>query len=506
MEYLVDSYQMKEMDEFTINQVGIPSMVLMEKAAMAVSNKMLEKISKSDSILAICGTGNNGADGIAVARILAGRGYRVDVFVIGDEKRGSEQFKQQLLIAKNLDVNVLNNAKISEYTVVIDALFGIGLSKPITGAFASAVEEVNACDNLVFSVDIPSGIHAGSGKIMDYAIKADYTITFGYRKTGLVLYPGCEYAGEITKEDIGYSKKAEEFATIDTVMFSKNDLKHLPIRQKHSNKGTFGRVLVIAGSNNMSGACFLSAKAAYRSGAGLVKIITVEENRSIIQSMLPEAIVCTYNPHNLKNKLEIDRLINEIQWATAIVFGPGIGIGSATDLLMDLVLKHAAVPVILDADGLNLLAKRKEYVSDDEEGLREIELPNNVIITPHLKEMSRLLNCSTEYVKEHILAIAKSVTKNRQFVLVLKDARTIVSKDGSYYVNMSGNNGMATGGSGDVLTGVIAGLVANGMSSYDAACYGVYVHGLAGDIAAKENGTYSMMASDIIDGLCKVLP
>ena len=336
MEYLVDSNQMKEMDEFTINQIGIPSMVLMEKAAMAVSNKMLEKISNRDSILAICGTGNNGADGVAVARILKCKGYPVDIFIIGDEKRGSEQLKHQLMIARNLDINVLNNAKICEYTVVIDALFGIGLSKPVTGAFATAVEEVNACDNLVYSVDIPSGIHAGCGQIMEHAIKADYTITFGYRKTGLFLYPGCDYAGEIITEDIGYSKKAEEFASLDTVMFTKSDLENIPIREKHSNKGTFGRVLIIAGSHNMSGACYLSAKAAYRSGAGLVKIITVEENRSIIQSMLPEAIVTTYHPNTLKNKLEIDRLISEIQWATAIVFGPGIGISSATDLLMTL--------------------------------------------------------------------------------------------------------------------------------------------------------------------------
>lgn len=506
MEYLVDSNQMKAIDDYTINQAGIPSMVLMERAALAVSNKMLEKISKTDSILVICGTGNNGADGVAVARILKSKGFLVDIQIVGDENRSSEEFKQQLFIAKNLDVNVINNAKISEYNVIIDALFGIGLSKPITGAFADVIEEVNACDNLVFSVDIPSGIHSGCGQIMKHAVKADYTITFGYRKAGLMLYPGCEFAGEVTVEDVGFPHKATEVTLLDTFMFTKEDLCKLPTRSGDSNKGTFGKVLVIAGSPNMSGACYFSAKAAYRTGAGLVKVLTVEENRSIMQSALPEAIVCTYHPNTLKNKLEIDRVVHEIQWATVVVFGPGIGTTSTSELILDLVLKYASMPVILDADGLTMLAGRREYVSDKEEGLREINLPENVIITPHLKEMSRLLNCTTAQVKENLVPIVKNVTKDKQFVLVLKDARTFVGKDGAYYVNVSGNNGMATGGSGDVLTGVIAGLVANGMSTYDAACYGVYVHGLAGDMAAKEKSTYSLIASDIIDGLCRILP
>lgn len=506
MKYLVDGNQMKTIDEYTMNQVGIPSMVLMEKAAMAVSNKMLEKIKLEDSIIAICGTGNNGADGVAIARILTTMGYSVDILIIGDEKRGTEQFRQQLYIARNLDVNVINNAKISEYNVVVDAIFGIGLSKPISGAFACAIEEVNKNKNTVFSVDIPSGINTSTGQIMDYAIRADYTVTFGYAKIGMILYPGCEYAGEVTIADIGFAKKALKEVHPSTFTYDREDVKQLPVREKYSNKGTFGRVLVIAGSTNMSGACFLSAKAAYRTGAGLVKILTVEENRGVIQAMLPEAIISSYQPNNLKNKMEIDRITTEIQWATAIVFGPGMGISSATDLLLDLVLKNAKVPVILDADGLNILAAHKEYVCEDGEGIREIDLPHNVIITPHLKEMSRLINSTTEYVKNNLMTIAKNVTKNKQFVLVLKDARTIVAREDSYYVNTTGNNGMATGGSGDVLTGVIAGLLSNGLDTYDAACYGVFVHGLAGDAAKETRGTYSLMAGDIIDGLSKVLP
>lgn len=506
MEFLVDANQMKEIDEFTMNHIGIPGMVLMEKAAMAVSNNMLEKISKKDSIIAICGTGNNGGDGVAIARILHVKGYSVKVFIIGDEKKGTEQFKQQLHIARNLDVNVINNAKISEYNVVIDAIFGVGLSKPISGTFANAIEEVNSSDNLVFSVDLPSGVNANTGQIMDHAIRADYTVTFGYKKLGMLLFPGCEYSGEIITADIGFAKRALDEVSPNTFIFEEKDVNRLPVRENRSNKGTFGRVLIIAGCTTMCGACYLSAKAAYRTGAGLVKVLTVEENRSIIQTMLPEAIITTYQSHNLNNKIEIDRITGEIQWATTIVFGPGVGISSATELLMDLVLKNAKVPVVLDADGLTMLAQKEEYVGNQQDDICEIKLPSNVIITPHLKEMSRLLRCSTEYVRQNILTLAKRVTKNKEFVLVLKDARTIVAKENSYFVNTSGNNGMATGGSGDVLTGVIAGLLANGMSMYDAACYGVYLHGSAGDYISKEKGNYSLMASDIIEGLTKVLP
>lgn len=505
VEYILDGKQMKQIDDYTINQVGIPAMVLMENAARSVSNKMLEKISLKDSILCICGTGNNGGDGVAVARILKQKGYLVDLYIIGDEHRGSEQFKQQIQIARNLGVNVINNAKISEYNVIVDAIFGLGLNKEIGGAFEAAIREVNQSENIVYSIDIPSGIHTDTGEVMNVAIKADYTITFGYQKLGLILYPGADYVGELTIADIGFSEQILDKIGTKICTYNKEDLERIPGRKNRSNKGTYGRVLIIAGSKNMSGACYLSAKAAYRSGAGLIKILSVEENRSIIQNLLPEAILTTYQPVNLKNKLEIDQIVREIEWATVIVFGPGVGISAGTDMLLDLVLSRAKVPVILDADGLNLLANKTEYVSEDDTGNREIELPSNIIITPHLKEMSRLLNCSTEEVSKNIMMIAKTVTQNKQFVLALKDARTVVSNSEMYYINTSGNHGMATGGSGDVLTGVIAALVAAGMSTYEATCLGVYVHGLAGDVAKEEKGAYSMMASDIIESLPQVL-
>lgn len=507
MKYLVDAAKMKTIDEYTSNVIGIPSLVLMEKAAMAVAQVMQSKITKKDRILAVCGTGNNGGDGIATIRMLKGLGYDADVLIIGDEKRATDQTKQQLLIARNLDVKVYNNVNVSEYTVIIDAIFGIGLSKSVVGVFEQIIEAINTSDNKVFSIDIPSGIQADNGKVMNIAVKADYTITFGVNKIGLVLHPGCEYAGEVIVADIGFPVKAVEYVKPSVFYFEKEDLSRLPLRKNYSNKGTFGKVLIIAGSRNMSGACYLSAKAACRSGAGLVKVLTVEDNRSIIQSLLPEVILSTYDPNNLKNKLEVDRIVQELKWATSIVVGPGIGISVASDHLLDIVLNNTNVPIVIDADALTLLAGKTQYISKDNEKecYCDIDLPANVVVTPHLKEMSRMLDCDVSNVQENLFTVAMNAVKGKRYVLALKDARTIVSDGGRCYINLSGNNGMATAGAGDVLTGIIAAMLAQGMERFEATALSVYVHGLAGDEATKLKSVYSLIASDIIEALPLVL-
>lgn len=526
MRYLVDAARMKAIDEYTSNVIGIPSLVLMEKAAMAVVELMKSKIKKNDKVIAVCGTGNNGGDGIAIARILTQLGYYTDVLILGDENRATDQTKQQLIIARNIGVKVmnltdfsstsssqntcgvdLNNINLEEYTVVVDAMFGIGLSKPITGVFQQVIDLVNAYSNTIFSVDIPSGIQADSGKVMNVAIQADYTITFGVNKIGLVLYPGCEYAGEIYVKDIGFPKQAIEMVKPYVFSYEKTDRDLLPFRKNYSNKGTYGKVLIIAGSRNMSGACYLSAKAACRSGAGLVKVLTAHENRTCIQTLLPEAILSTYEQNDLKNKFEIDRIIHELEWASAIVIGPGIGISQASDHLLEIVLKHAKVPIVVDADALTMLAGKTQYIVKDHEKemYSDIELPENVIITPHLKEMSRLLDCDVKSIQDDFLAVGVNTVKGKNFVLVMKDARTLVSDGERCYINQSGNNGMATAGVGDVLTGIIAAFVAQGLECFDAATLGVYVHGLAGDKAVEGKSRYSLIASDIIEALPLVL-
>jgi ADP-dependent NAD(P)H-hydrate dehydratase / NAD(P)H-hydrate epimerase len=506
MQFLVDTEKMQKIDSITINDMGISSVVLMEKAAMAVADLIEKSATKKDRILAVCGMGNNGGDGIATARILKEKGYQADILLVGDLSKASMELKQQLSIAENIEVNIFNKVEIKEYTVIIDAIFGIGLTKPIMDIQKSIIEEINKRENTVFSIDLPSGICADTGKVRNIAVKADYTITVGLLKQGLVLYPGCEYTGKLIVADIGFPKLSVKRVEPNTFIYDKEDLNRIPTRSDYSNKGTFGRVLIIAGSVNMSGACFLSAKAAYRSGAGLVKVLTVKDNRNIIQTELPEAILSTYDPMNLKNKMEVDRIINDLKWATSIVIGPGIGVSPASDHLLDIVLKHALVPITIDADAINLLVEKNKSVniSGKEKVSLEIDLMNQAIITPHLKEMSRICNCEINDMTDDIITFAKEFITDKGYILTLKDARTIVTDGKRIYVNVSGNNGMATGGSGDVLTGIIATLLAQGMERFEAASLGVYIHGLAADYAVKEKGMYSLMASDIIEALPKV--
>lgn len=496
MKYLLDAQRMKTIDNFTIQEIGIPEIVLMEKAAMAVAKWIEKRVTKKDFILAICGTGNNGGDGIAIVRILKEKGYKTAIYIIGDEKKATDSCKIQLGIARKLKIPVFNKVEISEYNIIVDALFGIGLSKPISGIFETVIQKINESENIVFSVDIPSGVSTDTGKVMNIAVKADYTITFGVNKKGLVLFPGCKYAGKVVVEDIGFAPEAIVYAKPDTFTYDKEDLRQLPVRKDDSNKGTFGKVLIIAGSKNMSGASYLAAKAAYRMGAGLVKILTVEDNRVILQTSLPEALLKTYNPGELKDKSEIEHLIEEFNWATSIVVGPGIGTKNTSEQLLKLVLENAKVSIIFDADALNILAKKENAFS---------YLPDNVVLTPHLMEMARLLHCEISDIKEDIINTAIKTVEQTNRVLVLKDARTVVTDGKQIYLNTSGNNGMATGGSGDVLTGIIAALLAQGLERFQAATLGVYLHGLAADYVAKKYNQYSLMASDIIEALPIVL-
>lgn len=517
MKKLANAKQMKQIDGYSIDEIGIPSLVLMEKAALAVAleikKSILEEGNSQNKILAVCGVGNNGGDGVAALRILKEWGYEGAVLLVGDEVKISEQMKVQLSIARKLSIQVVNyynNTDIesidlnhllqNEYTIIIDALFGIGLSKEVSGIQKKVIEAVNEANRgeekscKVFAVDIPSGIHASTGKVMESAIKADVTVTFGVNKLGLVLYPGCEYAGELIIADIGFPQLAVEKADIEAFYYEKEDVKRLlPERRRDSNKGTYGKVLVIGGSKNMAGACCLSAKAAYSAGAGLVKVMTEEVNRVIVQTLLPEALLYTYEESTiLKCKEDI---FKELDWATTIVLGPGLGKKESGRQLLEWVLDYAKVPVVLDADGLNLLAENG--------GIKRIFEKENIILTPHLKEMERLTGDSVQKMKEDIVSYAKEIMSDAKCILVLKDSRTVVTNGTNVYVNVSGNNGMAKGGSGDVLTGIIAGLLAQKVDYFTAGSLGAYLHGLAGDNVVKEGGEYSLLAGDLIRGLKK---
>lgn len=509
MEMVVDSRLMKKIDYNTIHNIGIPSMVLMERAALAVVDCIKKHTDSKDKILAICGIGNNGADGIATVRILKMQGYDAQVLLIGDIQKGTAEIKEQINIARKLGISIYNNVNLEEYTVIIDAIIGIGLNKPVQGIHLDYIKEINKGNHTVFSVDIPSGLSASTARPLKEAIKADYTVTFGFNKVGLTLYPGCEYAGNTQVADIGFPPNNME-SDIYYYTYDKRDLKKLPKRKRNSNKGDFGKVLIIAGSDNMNGACFLAAKAAYRIGAGLVKVLIPEDNRVIMQTMLPEAILSTYDKKKFIEK-DLDHVLADISWATSIVIGPGLGKDQKAEELVDLVLNNSKVPVIIDADGINILSKKINKIiekseSDTKDRIQVLKnlLPSQTILTPHIKELSRLLDKSVEEIKENILKVANFCTHDNSIVFAIKDGRTIVASKNKRYINLTGNNGMSTGGSGDVLSGIIGGLIAQKIDLLQGTELAVYIHGLAGDIVAKEKNQYSLIASDLIEALAKI--
>lgn len=526
MKYIVDSNRMKQIDIYTMDVIGIPSLVLMERAALEVVSVMKQVIKKEDRILAVCGPGNNGADGVAAARILFMQGFEVAILLTFDREKCSREMQTQLEIASKLGIKIDNSINIGEYNIIVDAIFGIGLSKPVTGGFAEIIDEINGGKHIVFSVDIPSGISADNGKVLKTAIKADYTVTFGYMKQGLLMYPGVSYAGKVTVSDIGFPDIALRQVGPAAFYYTEEDLCRLPYRKSDGHKGTFGKVLVIAGSEGMAGAAYLSAKAAYRTGAGMVKILTAAKNRNVIQTLLPEALFAPYdydeddkeneiisngNRRGESVSISVGNLIKALDWADVSVIGPGLGISDKSRDLLTFVLdvvKNKRKPLVIDADAINILAGMLDRESlSVKDRLEKIEslLPENSVLTPHPIELSRILNVPASEITDNIIDIANQYFYNSKLIYVLKNARTIVTGPGGKYINISGNNGMATAGSGDVLTGIIAALTAQGLDAYEAACLAVYMHGLAGELAAQKSSVYSVMAGDIADAIGEIL-
>jgi NAD(P)H-hydrate epimerase len=533
MRYLVSGKEMKAIDKRTIEEFGIPSMVLMERAALAVFEEAerLLRESGGKTVWAVCGPGNNGADGIAAARMLFLHGFDVMILLPGGAGKTSTEFESQLAIAKKLGLFVSTSEDYIPGTcdLVIDALFGIGLSRELSGVYAELVEMINSQSGAkVVSVDIPSGINSDTGAVMGQAVTADVTVTFGEIKLGHILFPGREHAGRLVVADVGFvpedlaiSRADDDFIPGDSdpstsdggskssdgikrpvshvLAYEPADLKRIPERKRNSNKGTFGKVLVIAGAKNMAGAAYLSALAAYRTGAGLVKVFTPEENRLVIQTKLPEAILSTYDTEWAGAEPEefSELVMEQTGWADVIVLGPGLGQEEYAKNMVETVLSDAYVPIIMDADAINLAAEN-EYLKG--------YFTENIILTPHVMEMSRLAGKTVGEIKADPVKAASEFSERYGLTCVLKDAATVTAgRDGKVFVNMSGTPAMAKGGSGDVLTGVIAGLIAIGMEECDAASLGVYVHGLAGEKAEAAVGTHSVLAGELADHLMEVI-
>lgn len=537
MRYVLDAASMKNVDSYSINTLGIPSVVLMERAALSVTEAIESKVKGNihTDIICVCGRGNNGADGLAVARQLYLKGYNVDVYIINSHA-STKEFDMQLNIIKNLGIECINSPDFSKYGVIVDALFGNGLSRELTGEARIVVDTINKCstsvrsqytqnsDNnesmLVVAVDIPSGISASTGVVMGSAVNADITVTFGFEKIGHILYPAASYCGKIIRKDIGFAQYPD--MTRDIFTYDYSDISDmLPLRKPDGNKGTFGKALVIAGSRLYGGAAVLSSRAAARIGAGLVRNLTHISNRTAVITGNMECIVDTYDTDEERGDFvkNTETLVDKcVCWADVVCIGPGLSMEESAVKLVRSVSAKKNIKKLYDADALNIIAKYKieldgsnddvDYEAGGNSGnasYKDDMSDKNVVVTPHIGEMSRLTGLDIAVIKNNPIDTARTYSREHNCVCVLKDARTIVSDGERVYINMSGNDGMATGGSGDVLSGIITGLMAQGLTTFEASALGVYIHGCAGDEAALSNGKYSMVAGDIIDNIKNVL-
>lgn len=491
MKYLVSAEEMKLYDENTIEKIGVPALVLMERAALQAFGRIERYLQDcrhaEKTALIMAGYGNNGGDGLALARLLTESGVAVEVWCVGSEERATAQWKAQKKILEHYPVEYSTKPLRDEYTIVIDALFGVGLSREITGAFRAALESFQQVKGFKLALDLPSGIDADTGKIWGIAAGVDETITFGFCKRGLVLYPGCELAGTVTTVPMGISEAAFFGREPEWFTYEEALCELLPRREKAGNKGTFGKLLLIAGSKNMAGAALLAAKAAYRAGAGMVKVVTPEENRVIVQQTVPEAL--------LETGIDLTRDLRE--WADVAVIGPGLGKDERALSLLKQTVENSRIPLLIDADGLNLLAENPELMAALEQ--RKCE-DRKLVLTPHMGELSRLTGKSISELKEKPAEYSRKLAAALHVVVAAKDARTFVCREkGSVFVNLTGNSGMATAGSGDVLAGIIGGLMAQRMEPFEAASLGVYLHGKAGDRVSEAIGEHGCMAGDMAE-------
>ncbi len=493
MKIVLNAREMKQTDENTSSYFGVPSIVLMERAALALCSFISSECDKNSTIGILCGTGNNGGDGLALARLLFQQGRNVVYYVAGEKNKFTDNASMEYHMACQYKVPECNQwEELLKQDILVDGLFGIGLSRDIKEPYSLMIDEVNHHHfQKVIAIDIPSGISCDTGQVMGQAIRCDATVTFGFFKVGQLLYPGAQYCGRIHCKDVGITPDSFLENKMMCATLEHSDLSLLPKRSADGNKGTFGKVLVIAGSESMSGAAVLSAQAGLLSGCGMVKIYTEAVNRVICATTLPEALISTYD-----HKFQEEQLLQEMKWADIILIGPGMGQTSVSRQIVSCVIKNAAVPLVIDADGLNILSQN----------MHKLRGPHTeIVVTPHVGEMSRMRQESILFIKDHLLSVAEEFAREYNVICVLKDVRTITAVPyNRTYINTSGSDAMATSGSGDVLAGIIAGFMAQGLSGDMSSALGVYVHGLAGELAGQALSNYSVRATNILQNLTKV--
>ncbi len=474
--------QIRRIDQYTIDNEPVASVGLMERAADRILQQFKKDWSMKREILILAGPGNNGGDGLALGRMLLQIGYEAEIILLHtgkispDCRQNKERLQEYFPDYFTEQINSFAPPKISCNTIIVDALFGTGLTKPAENMFAAVINWINRTGNTVVSIDIPSGL-TGEGCVSetDVVVNADVTYTLQFPKISFFFAENEKYTGQWKVIDIQLHPKAIADTETSRIMPDKSYVQAmLKTRSRFSHKGTFGHVLIWAGKKGMAGAAVLTAKAALRSGAGLVSVHSVEENRIILQTSVSEAIFMNELP--------------ELTLYDSFALGPGLGTGNQTAEMLFEMLKNMQKPCVLDADALNIISQHKNYLEF---------VPENSILTPHPKEFDRMFGTSSN--SQERMDITLKAAQEYKVVIVLKSANTfIATPDGKTFINTTGNPGMAVGGMGDVLTGIIAGLMAQGYTSEESAIAGVYLHGLAGDLALGGQSAESLLPSDLI--------
>ena len=509
---LLKADEMKDIDRRASSEFGIPSIILMENAGLRTL-EVIEEIlgeTKNRMIVILAGKGNNGGDGLVIARHLINSGAVVETYLTGEveELTQDSRINYEILLKMGARIFPLSSEKdldllmlsLMNADLIVDALYGIGFKGSLNQFDSRLVKMVNWCRAPVVAVDIPSGVEADTGRVNGDAIKASHTVTFALPKIGLVLEPGKEYVGTLSVADISIPAVLLEDKTIKTNLISEAMLGALiKPRSANSHKGTYGHALLVGGSPGMVGAVMMSSQAALRTGAGLVTAAVPESLTAVVDSSLMEVMTAPLAQTGqsaiaLEALPAIENLLGTV---SVCAVGPGMSRYPEAGAIIRHILERSGVPLVIDADGLNAL-------ENDVTVLKDRQVP--IVLTPHPGEMARLTGKTIEEIQSHRLEIAQTFAEEWGVTLVLKGNKTIIANpSGEVYINISGNPGMATAGSGDVLTGIITGLIAQGLKPQDAAFAGVYLHGLAGDLAAQIKGEPGLIAGDLISCIPEVL-
>lgn len=507
---VVSADEMREIDRRAIEEFGIPGIVLMENAGCGAADaiELFAEDSGIEKILIVAGRGNNGGDGFVLARHLVNMGYDCTICLCSEASSIKGDARVNLDTARKMGINILElgedisalDALLEDSDLLVDALLGTGLSKEVSGLYCNIIEKMNFSGLPIVALDIPSGLDSSSGRPLGIAVEAEMTLTFCLPKTGTIIYPGADYTGELIVVDIGAPYQLLEDASLKTQIVSHEDIEGILFpREAESHKGDYGHVLLIAGSTGKTGAAVLAAQSALRSGAGLLTAAVPASLNPVLEAKLTEAMTepLPEKEAGFFSQEALDATCSIMEGKSVVALGPGLGrLASTGDFVRGLISK-LEIPAVIDADALWHLAEAKNLI-------KESSVP--LVLTPHPGEMARLAGISVQDVQADRIGTARRFAKEHACFVVLKGARTVTATpEGDVYLNTSGNPGMATAGTGDVLCGMLASFLGQGLDPVEAAIAAVWLHGAAGDKAAETKGEAGLIALDLIDTIPEVM-